>query len=101
LEKRSQPSVRISWGTGRVSFKKHLPFIQQQIESGSPLTAVYERIKESLAGMSYNAFTYHARKHFASAVVQRVNGCKKARKYGDVRCGVDASQHSRHKFGYK
>lgn len=69
-----QASERIAWGAGRIAFRSRLSFIQQQVEAGSPLTAIYEQIKDSLAGMSYNAFTYHARKHLAIAVKQRRKG---------------------------
>ena len=64
LEEEKRYSGRIAWGTGRIAFNAHWPFIQQQIDAGCPMTAVYKQIHDSLAGMSYNVFTYHARKRF-------------------------------------
>lgn len=64
MEQQKPSSNRKAWGTGRVVIRAHLPTIQKMLADGHPLTAIYQHIKESLAGLSYNAFTYQARKHF-------------------------------------
>ena len=75
MEEERKRFDRVAWGAGRIAFNSHLPFIQKQIDAGWPMTAVYKQIKDSLAGMSYNLFTYHARKHFTSTSGQ----CRKKR----------------------
>jgi hypothetical protein len=64
LEQQKPSSNRKAWGTGRVAVRAHLPTIQKMLADGHPLTVVYQHIKDSLAGLSYNAFTYQTRKHF-------------------------------------
>lgn len=64
MEQQNASADRKPWGTGRVAIRAHLPTIKKMLDDGHPLTSVYQHIKDSLAGLSYNAFTYQARKHF-------------------------------------
>jgi hypothetical protein len=67
LEEERYSSDRVAWGTGRVAFRANLPTIQDMLAAGWPMSTVYQRVKGSLAGVSYRQFTTHVRKHFHSA----------------------------------
>jgi hypothetical protein len=59
----TQRSDRAAWGTGRVVFLANLPVIQDMLSAGWPVTAVYQGLQDSLAGVSYRQFTDYVRKH--------------------------------------
>lgn len=71
MEKERESSERVAWGTGRVAFRANLPTIEKLLDDGWPMTAVYQRVKDSLAGLSYNQFTYHVRQQFPSGHKRR------------------------------
>jgi hypothetical protein len=67
---KGKPADRVAWGTGRMAFLAHLAAITNLIDAGCPTTAIYEQLKHSLAGLSYNQFSFHVRKHFGSTSKQ-------------------------------
>ena len=61
LEEEKNRSERVAWGTGRVVVRANLRTIQGLLDEGWPLTTVYQRVKNSLAGVSYRQFSEHVR----------------------------------------
>jgi hypothetical protein len=61
-KKRARPE-RVAWGTGRVVVRANLSVIQNMLEEGWPMTTIYSRLKDSLAGLRYRQFASHVRRH--------------------------------------
>jgi len=70
LEEERNRSERVAWGTGRVVVRANLRAIQGLLDEGWPLTTVYQRVKNSLAGVSYRQFSEHVRRHLRSTSKQ-------------------------------
>ncbi len=70
VEEERNRSERVAWGTGRVVVRANLRVIQGLLEEGWPLTTVYQRVKNSLAGVSYRQFSEHVRRHLRSTSKQ-------------------------------
>lgn len=61
---------RVAWGAGRVVFRANLADIQVQLNEGWPMSTVYHRLRNSLGGLSYRAFTKLVNQHFRQAPKQ-------------------------------
>jgi len=66
LENEKGRSKRVAWGTGRVVVRANLSAIQDLLADGWPLTTIYQRLKDSLGGVSYRQFAEHVRTQLRS-----------------------------------
>ena len=91
-------SERVAWGTGRVVVRANLSAIQGLLDEGWPLTTVYQRVKNSLAGLSYRQFTDHVRRHCASTSKQPSKKLEAAKQCPEsVETADHASKHESRK----
>src|SRR6185437_3341939 len=67
LEEHGRPRKRVAWGVGRVVFRAKLANIQDQLNAGWPMSTIYHRLEDSLAGLSYRAFTKLVNKYCGSS----------------------------------
>lgn len=58
------------YGYGRVAFKTYLVDIHQEIESGYPLTHIYNKRKETL-GITYSQFAKYVGKYITGDTVKK------------------------------
>jgi hypothetical protein len=66
LEQQRVASSRTDWGNGRAAFRANRPAIQKLLDEDWPLTTIYQRVQDSLAGISYRQFINLVRKNFPS-----------------------------------
>ncbi len=59
---------RVAWGTGRIVVRANLSTIQDLLADGWPMTTIYQRLIDSLGGVSYRQFTEHVRGRLRSTV---------------------------------
>jgi hypothetical protein len=68
LEQENGHLKRVAWGTGRIVVRTNLTAIQDLLADGCPLTTIYQRLKDSLGGVSYRQFAEHVRGQLRSTV---------------------------------
>jgi hypothetical protein len=61
---------RVAWGTGRIVVRANLSTIQDLLADGWPMTTIYQRLIDSLGGVSYRQFTEHVRGRLRFTVKQ-------------------------------
>jgi hypothetical protein len=66
LEQQRVASSRTVWGNGRAAFRANRPTIQKLLAEDWSMTTIYQRVQDSLAGISYRQFIKLVRKNFPS-----------------------------------